>query len=74
VTHQIRVHLAAIGHPIVRDLLYGGERLESFGLRRQFLHATCLEFFHPENRRRIKVDSRLPVDLADVLTGLHMTR
>jgi 23S rRNA pseudouridine1911/1915/1917 synthase len=74
VTHQIRVHLAAIGHPIVGDLLYGGERLQSFGLKRQFLHATRLEFFHPEKRRRIKVDSQLPADLADVLTGLHMTR
>jgi 23S rRNA pseudouridine1911/1915/1917 synthase len=74
VTHQIRIHLAAIGHPIVGDLLYGGERLKSSGLKRQFLHATRLEFFHPENRCRIKADSPLPVDLADVLTSLHMTR
>jgi 23S rRNA pseudouridine1911/1915/1917 synthase len=73
VTHQIRVHLAAIGHPIVGDLLYGGERLESFGLKRHFLHASCLEFFHPENCRRTKADSKLPADLADVLTALRMT-
>ena len=73
VTHQIRVHFAAIDHPIVGDLLYGGERLKSFGLKRQFLHATCLEFFHPESRCRITADSPLPVDLADVLTSLHMT-
>ena len=74
VTHQIRVHLAAIGRPIVGDLLYGGEHQDRFGLNRQFLHANWLEFFHPEGRRMIKTESALPQELADALARLHMSR
>jgi 23S rRNA pseudouridine1911/1915/1917 synthase len=67
VTHQIRVHLAAIGHSIVGDFLYGGEGCESFGLKRHFLHAHGLEFFHPRDHRVVKIDSDLPLELKDVL-------
>jgi 23S rRNA pseudouridine1911/1915/1917 synthase len=63
VTHQIRVHLAAIGHPIVGDALYGGEGREHFGLDRHFLHAHGLEFFHPRDQRMIKAESELPLEL-----------
>jgi 23S rRNA pseudouridine1911/1915/1917 synthase len=74
VTHQIRVHLAAIGHPIVGDLLYGGEGRESFGLERHFLHAHGLEFFHPRDRRVIKTESELPLELKAVTGRLLAMR
>ena len=63
VTHQIRVHLAATGHPIVGDILYGENDREKFSLERQFLHAYCLEFFHPRDRRVVKIESELPLEL-----------
>ncbi|HXV81471.1 MAG TPA: RluA family pseudouridine synthase [Candidatus Binatia bacterium] len=74
VTHQIRVHLAAIGHPIVGDFLYGKKGQEKFGLKRHFLHACGLEFFHPEDRRVVKVESKLPTELEDLLTRLKGDR
>jgi 23S rRNA pseudouridine1911/1915/1917 synthase len=64
-THQIRVHMAAIGHPVCGDRQYGGS--SSFGLPRQFLHAARLAFKHPETGARIDVRSELPADLADAL-------
>ena len=70
VTHQIRVHLAATGHPIVGDILYGENDRRKFSLERQFLHAYSLEFFHPRDRRVIKMESELPVELKDVLGRL----
>jgi 23S rRNA pseudouridine1911/1915/1917 synthase len=71
VMHQIRVHLAGIGHPIVGDNLYGRVDRGKSILDRQFLHAFSLEFFHPENRRLVKIESELPVDLKDVLYRLQ---
>ncbi|MEK7478986.1 MAG: RluA family pseudouridine synthase [Patescibacteria group bacterium] len=65
-THQIRVHLASIGRPIVADKLYGGKNRESFGLDRHFLHASSLEFSASDGRR-IKVESELPDDLQKVV-------
>jgi 23S rRNA pseudouridine1911/1915/1917 synthase len=64
-THQIRVHLQAIGHPVVGDPVYGtGERL---GLERQFLHAARLAFPHPVTGEAIDAASPLPADLAAAL-------
>jgi 23S rRNA pseudouridine1911/1915/1917 synthase len=60
-THQIRVHLAAIGHPVCGDPLYG--RPGGYGLERQFLHAQRLSFPHPVTGALIEVTSPLPVDL-----------
>jgi 23S rRNA pseudouridine1911/1915/1917 synthase len=60
-THQIRVHLAAIGVPICGDKLYGGQA--SYGLERQFLHAERLAFEHPVTREALDVRSELPEDL-----------
>lgn len=74
VTHQIRVHLAAIGHPIVGDFLYGKNDREKFSLERQFLHAYGLEFVHPENQRIVKIESEFPVELKDVLDRLKPVR
>jgi 23S rRNA pseudouridine1911/1915/1917 synthase len=74
VTHQIRVHLAAIGHPIVGDTLYGGEGRERFGLNRHFLHAHGLEFFHPRDQRVVRTASELPVELKTIIKRLGPMR
>jgi 23S rRNA pseudouridine1911/1915/1917 synthase len=60
-THQIRVHLAAIGLPVAGDPLYG--RPHELGLERQFLHAARLAFTHPFTGARVDVESPLPEDL-----------
>jgi len=64
-THQIRVHLQAIGHPVCGDPEYG--TAGQFGLQRQFLHATRLAFDHPITGQRVEVVSPLPEDLARAL-------
>src|ERR1035437_10285134 len=64
-THQIRVHLQAIGHPVCGDPEYGTAGL--LGLERQFLHATRLAFEHPLTGRRVEVRSPLPEDLQRAL-------
>ena len=64
-THQIRVHLAAIGHPVCGDPQYGVRG--RYGLTRQFLHATRLAFVHPVTGVEIDVSSPLPADLAAAL-------
>jgi 23S rRNA pseudouridine1911/1915/1917 synthase len=61
-THQIRVHLAAVGHPLVGDSVYG-DRRTTFGLRRPFLHAAELSFDHPVTGARLSFTSPLPADL-----------
>lgn len=74
-THQIRVHMQAIGHPVVGDRVYGERILnekfrKNFGLDRQFLHAHRLEFSDLK-RKRIKVVSPLPEDLQSVLDKMN---
>jgi 23S rRNA pseudouridine1911/1915/1917 synthase len=64
-THQIRVHLQAIGHPVCGDPEYGTAGM--LGLERQFLHATRLAFDHPFTGERIEVISPLPQDLQAAL-------
>ena len=64
-THQIRVHLRAIGHPVAGDPEYGTPGM--LGLQRQFLHATRLAFAHPIGGQRIEVTSPLPADLQAAL-------
>jgi 23S rRNA pseudouridine1911/1915/1917 synthase len=67
-THQIRVHLEAIGHAIVGDPVYAGRAPgETYGLRRQFLHAERLAFDHPVTGARLDVRSPLPDDLVAAL-------
>jgi len=67
-THQIRVHLASIGHPIVGDQLYG-PKSNPLNLERQFLHAESLEFSSAEGQR-IKIEAGLPRDLKTILKRL----
>ena len=69
-THQIRVHLAAIGHPVVGDARYRGER-PSVPLRRPFLHAYHLAFDHPTTGGRVEYESALPADLEEVVLALR---
>jgi 23S rRNA pseudouridine1911/1915/1917 synthase len=71
VTHQIRVHLAAIGHPIVGDSLYASER-DPTELGRHFLHACRLEFSHPASRVPIGVGSPLPSELTSFLERMEI--
>jgi 23S rRNA pseudouridine1911/1915/1917 synthase len=77
-THQIRVHLSAIGHPIVGDPLYGGVHRRVPGdlravshLERPFLHAARLVFKHPADARRMEFEAPLPDDLQRVLDQLR---
>jgi 23S rRNA pseudouridine1911/1915/1917 synthase len=77
-THQIRVHLSGIGHPIVGDTVYGGVRRQMpahlravLRLERPFLHAMRLVFMHPtESGRRLEFTAPLPDDLQSVLDEL----
>jgi len=77
-THQIRVHLSAIGHPIVGDPTYGGVRHRMPAalraverLERPFLHAARLAFTHPREGTRLEFTCPLPADLQDVLDELE---
>jgi 23S rRNA pseudouridine1911/1915/1917 synthase len=81
-THQIRVHLSSLGHPILGDPLYGGRsRLTSIEplalrqglqkLRRQALHAACLGFVHPVTKEFMEFSSPLPQDLEEALSLLR---
>jgi 23S rRNA pseudouridine955/2504/2580 synthase len=71
-THQIRRHLAAIGHPVAGDRRYGDfafnrEARARWGLKRLFLHAAAIEFPHPADGRVLRLDSALPDELGGVL-------
>ncbi|HQZ36016.1 MAG TPA: RluA family pseudouridine synthase [Ilumatobacteraceae bacterium] len=68
-THQIRVHLAAVGHPVVGDGTYGGIR-SGIMPARPFLHAAALELLHPVTGEALTFSSALPADLADVEAAL----
>ena len=74
-THQIRVHMRHIGHPVVGDQLYGvgskRSRQRDRGLTRQFLHSWSVAFDHPVSNERIECRDGLPNDLREVLEGLE---
>jgi 23S rRNA pseudouridine1911/1915/1917 synthase len=72
VMHQIRVHLAALGTPIVGDAIYGVKPADTLGLDRHFLHAHRLEFRHPADQRKVAVESPLPPELEKILKRLKM--
>ena len=76
-THQIRVHMNAIGYPVVGDITYGhdsvNKRFEKvFGLRRQFLHAASLTITHPATNKKITFESDLPDELSSVVENLEV--
>ncbi len=64
-THQIRVHMAYIGHPIVGDSLYGNE---SDLITRQALHAYKVEFIHPITSKKLEIQSELPADIQNLIS------
>jgi 23S rRNA pseudouridine1911/1915/1917 synthase len=77
-THQIRVHLSAIGHPVVGDPVYGGVHRRVPGdlravmrLERPFLHSARLSFTHPRDGRRVDFDSPLPPDLQAAIDDIE---
>lgn len=69
-THQIRVHLASIGHPVAGDRLYGSNRSHD-QFPRQMLHAWRLQLNHPENGQLLAVESPLPSDFTEVIGRLE---
>lgn len=73
-THQIRIHLKFIGHPIVGDYFYAGRKTASEDRTwcpRLFLHAKSISFFHPETGKEVKFESNLPQDLYISQSSLH---
>ena len=68
-THQIRVHMAHIGHPLLGDMVYGAGKPEK-GLEGQCLHARSLKFRHPRTGGEVRLTSELPVYFTDVLSRL----
>lgn len=77
-THQVRVHMAHIGHPLVGDPVYGRARkplsdvLKARGFARQALHAAHLGFIHPVNGNRIALDSEIPADMRELIDELRV--
>jgi 23S rRNA pseudouridine1911/1915/1917 synthase len=69
-THQIRVHMAKIGHPVVGDEVYSSGKNE-FGVKGQMLHSTILKFKHPISGKEIKLEAPLPQYFEDVLSKLE---
>ncbi|MFZ5632844.1 MAG: RluA family pseudouridine synthase [Bacillota bacterium] len=69
-THQIRVHMAYLGHPLLGDLKYGPGR-NRFGLEGQFLHAGLLGFVHPRSGEKMAFEAPLPGDLQGILDKLR---
>jgi 23S rRNA pseudouridine1911/1915/1917 synthase len=75
-THQVRVHMAHLGHPLIGDPVYGRDRkgfksiLETLGFKRQALHAKRLGFIHPVTGQNLSFDSALPIDMQELLSEL----
>lgn len=72
-THQIRVHMSAMQHPLVGDQLYAGKKrskLDAFWCQRQFLHALSLEFTHPRSQKQLQIEAPLAKDLQNVIMCL----
>lgn len=69
-THQIRVHMKAIGHPLVGDMIYGPQKT-IFGLKRQMLHAKVIGFKHPITGEQMYFESELPAYFTDVIERLR---
>ena len=77
-THQVRVHMASIGHPLLGDPVYGGGKsghrdlLNELDFRRQALHAQGLEFTHPVTKERLSFESALPPDMQELFNRLRV--
>ena len=75
-THQVRVHMGSIGHPLIGDPVYGrsgrthGKLLKDLGFHRQALHAAELGFMHPVTKHRLSFTSRMPPDMQELFNAL----
>ncbi|MBB4097216.1 RluA family pseudouridine synthase [Sphingomonas kyeonggiensis] len=75
-THQVRVHMASLGHPLIGDPVYGSTRkahrelLETLNFRRQALHAAHLGFIHPINNLALAFESEMPADMQELFDNL----
>jgi 23S rRNA pseudouridine1911/1915/1917 synthase len=75
-THQVRVHMASIGHALLGDPVYGGaarghrKLLQELGFERQALHAAQLGFVHPVTKNRLSFASAMPPDMQELFTAL----
>ena len=67
-THQIRVHMSHIGHPVLGDWLYGGENI--LLMERQALHAAKLSFTHPITKEKLHLEAPLPEDMQQAVRKL----
>jgi 23S rRNA pseudouridine1911/1915/1917 synthase len=78
-THQVRVHMASINHPLVGDPVYGRMRpshspiLKDLGFARQALHATVIGFIHPVDRKSVRFESKMPDDLQGLFMNLRVS-
>ena len=77
-THQVRVHMAHLGHPLIGDPVYSRDKkgfktiLETLRFKRQALHAKRLGFIHPFTGQKLSFDSALPTDMQELLSELHV--
>ena len=77
-THQVRVHMASLGHALLGDPVYGRTKhahraiLETLGFRRQALHAARLGFIHPITRTALSFDSAMPADMQELFSQLNV--
>ncbi len=75
-THQVRVHMASLGHPLLGDPVYGSSRknsrdlLKRLNFDRQALHAAELGFVHPVTKNRLSFASGMPADMQELFTAL----
>jgi 23S rRNA pseudouridine1911/1915/1917 synthase len=73
-THQIRVHFAAVNHPVAGDPVYGrGRRIKNIKISRQMLHAWRLEFTHPVSQKTMSFEAPVPADMSNVIKELTET-
>jgi 23S rRNA pseudouridine1911/1915/1917 synthase len=77
-THQVRVHMASLGHPLIGDPVYGRTKsvhkalLETLDFRRQALHAAVLGFIHPVTSNALSFESIMPADMQELFRQLHV--
>jgi 23S rRNA pseudouridine1911/1915/1917 synthase len=73
-THQVRVHLSHLGHPLIGDMIYGRKRVVpglDIAIERQALHASVLGFLHPKTHNPLRFESPLPADFQDLIAALE---